>query len=1096
MRDVGEWLEQLGLGKYAEIFAENDLTPDVLSELTEVDLKELGMSMGDRKRILKAVARLDAETPGSDFGSPKSERSRTSSLPTSKAERRQLTVMFCDLVGSTSLAEQLDPEELRDVIAGCQEIWQMAIERYDGFVARYMGDGALAYFGYPKAHEDAAERAVRAGLEIITAMAAPGDNRRQKHGIELAVRVGIATGPVVVGDLGKGTAKESAAFGETPNLAARLQAVAVANTIVVSPGTHRLTEGQFDYRDLGERDLKGIGEPVRAWQVLGEGGAESRFDALYGQKITPLVGRAEELAILANRWEHTKESEGQVVLISGEPGIGKSRLCETIAAQISEEPQHTLRYQCSPHHTNTAYYPVIRHLQHAAGFSAKDTETERLDKLEELLKTSNDIEVELPLLADLLSVSLSARYSPPPFDAQHKKERTIRSLIGLIDRLSDVRPVLIVFEDLHWVDPSTMEFLARLVEKAEDDRLLMLITFRPEIEAPWMAHAHRTLLTLNRISNRETRTMLRELSGPYQLSEGIIGELVEKADGVPLFIEEMTRAVLETEIRVPNGSEVTSLEVPATLQDSLMARLDRLQTAKPVAQIGAAIGREFTREILDSVCEMTPSDVDRAVNELVDTGLVFLRGGELGRTCVFKHALVQDAAYNSLLLADRVKIHRRIAEMLDGSNFDQPALLAHHWERAGDLEKALEFRLQAADRATELDAVAERDAQNWHVLDILERLPETPERRMAYVKMIQTMYRDTFWRTDEEYQQALRHLESALDIASDLDDDASRTSLLAYRGRHWTGEGDLIQAAEDAKSLGDKRLQAEIEDRFSGYFGQRGQFDDSNVHAVRAIELWDEIGDVLETGFSMAGAGRCHHSRAGKLEESLEFARRARAIAESTGNLELKAWTAMESEPYMYQGLWEQAIEAAEAGLPIAWEIGHWRVIMFSSAWATIAYTKLQQLQEAENLMERALKGADPRIGDNYTRVYLRFALSQLRLAQSQLDAALAAAEHAAELTDLKTMGVEHGVVPRVLGQALEAMGRRDEAEIEFRRSLDRLGKIQSKPELGQTLLAYGRFKDEDDKDQGRQLLTKALEIFDDINAPGWIAETRVALDT
>lgn len=1094
MRDIGDWLEQLGLGKYTDVFAENDLTLDLLLELTEGDLKELGLSMGDRKRLLKAISHLDSEVRASESESSDLELPCTSSVQPAKAERRQLTVMFCDLVGSTPLAEKLDPEDLREIVAGCQEAWKGAIERFDGFVARYMGDGALAYFGYPRAHEDAAERAVRAGLGIIDSMATINEELRNRLDAELSVRIGIATGPVVVGNLGEGTARESAAFGETPNLAARLQATAEPSAIVVSASTRRLTGGQFEFHYLGELNLKGVGRPVRAWKVSGESGAESRFEALYGERLTPLVGRTEELKLLTSRWERTKEGEGQVVLICGEPGIGKSRLCETVAAQIFEEPQHTLRYQCSPHYTNDAYRPVIRQLEHAAGFSIEDATTEKLEKLERLLQPDKDIGTTLALLAELLSLPLNEPHESQKLDAQYKKELTIRALIGLIDRLSSDHPVLIIFEDLHWSDPSTKEFLTRLVEVAEDRSILILITLRPEFEPPWTAWSHTTLLTLSRISKKDSREMLSKLTGHHQLPEGIIGDLLEKADGVPLFIEEMSRAVIDLKTHSITGKTQSLLEVPATLQDSLMARLDRLRIGKSVAQVGAAIGREFPRQLLDKACKMKSREIDRALDQLVESGLVFRRGGALGDTFMFKHALVQDVAYNGLLLSDRAKIHRRIAEALVGFNSDEPALLAHHWERAGALEKALEYRLRAVNRAASLFAVAERDAQAWHILDLLGRLPKTPERRKIYVEMILTSFRDAFWRNEDEYQQGLRHLENAINIAADLNDEATRSRLLAYRGRHWTGEPDMIQAAEIAETLGDTRLQAEVEDRFSGYFGQRGEFEHSNVHAQRAIELWEELGDEIETGFALAGSGRCHHSRAGKLEASLNFAIRARKIAQSTGNLELKAWTAMESEPYMYMGLWERAVEAAEAGLPTAWEIGYWRVVMFASAWATIAYTKLGKFRDAEELIGRALKGADPRTGDNYCRVYSRFALSTLRLAQGQIDSALQAAQAAAELTDQASMALEYGVVPRVIAQACEAKGYRDDAERQFRRSLELLSGIQSKPELAQSLLAYGRFKLEDDDSEGRRLLAQALDIFHDINAPGWAEEVHAAL--
>ena len=437
MSALRAWLDQHGLGKYVELFAENDIGLDVLPDLTDADLKGLGMSLGDRRRILRAAASLDPTMASSEPAvAPRADER--------DAERRQLTVMFCDLVGSTELSQRLDPEDLREIIQGYQDCCTAVVARYEGVVAKYMGDGVLAYFGYPRAHEDDAERAVRAGLDIVADIASVSRSQAARLPDPLAVRVGIATGLVVVGDLrGEAAVETDAVVGETPNLAARLQGLAEPNTVVVAPDTHRLTAGHFRYRDLGERPLKGIARPVQVWQALGEGAAESRFEARHGRQLTPLVGREEEVALLARRWERAKEGEGQVAVVSGEPGIGKSRLCETLRARVAEQPHTRLTYQCSPHHINSAFYPVINQLGRAAGIEPQSAADEKLDSLEALLHRSSDtLEEDVPLLATLLSIPLADRFSAHSLDAQQQKEQTFRALVRQLEGLAAQHPVL------------------------------------------------------------------------------------------------------------------------------------------------------------------------------------------------------------------------------------------------------------------------------------------------------------------------------------------------------------------------------------------------------------------------------------------------------------------------------------------------------------------------------------------------------------------------------------------------------------------------------------------------------------------------------
>jgi class 3 adenylate cyclase len=1071
---VTKWLEQLGLGQYAEAFEKNAVGLEHLPDLDHETLKELGIhAVGHRMTVLKAAAQPKDQMGSAAIRETDSAPPIPSSSP--EAERRQLTVMFCDLVGSTGLSQKLDPEDLRDVNRAYQDTCKAAIERYEGYVARYMGDGVLAYFGYPRAHEDDAERAIFAGLGIVESVVGLNATVGDQQAVELGVRVGIATGPVVVGDIiGEGASQESAVVGQTPNLAARLQGIAEPNAVVVAPDTHRLTRGYFEFRPLGERRLKGITRPVEAWQALGESSAESRFEALRARRLTPLVGRDEEATLLVRRWERAKEGEGQVVLISGEPGIGKSRLCETLRARIAEQPQFRLAYQCSPYYARSAFHPVISQLKRAAEINPQSDAAKNLDKLEALLRESSDaLEEDVPLLAALLSIPLTKRYSPIDIDAQEHKERTLEALVHQVEALSAQRPVLIIFEDLHWVDPSTLELLDKLVERVEELQVLMLITCRPEFRPNWTSLGHVTFLTLKRISKRESRVLSDAVIGTDSLSENVVNEIVAKTDGVPLFIEEVTRTLLEVQKSSGRGAlDNTQFEVPKTLQDSLVARLDRLTIGKHVAQLGAAIGREFTEELLESVCELERSELDRGLDELVERGLLFRRGSRPGATCIFKHALLQDAAYNSLLLAKRKPLHGRIAEALTAQSPEQAAILAHHWERAENFELAVNQRLEAAKQAIGLHALWEAMDQYSLALDLLDRLPETQETLGCHVDTMLAIIRiigiggSDSWQDEEQRRRALRHLDKAIRAATGGGDLAVLAQLEAFKGRNWADEVLLTQAVEDADASGDKTVQAEVSSRFSGYLGQRGRYEDSYVHTDRTIEIYGQLGERTLQGLALAGEGRCYSARSGRLDDSLRYASRAREMAKTSSDLQLKAWTAMESEPHMYKGLWEEAVDVAKENLPVAFEIGEWQIMLFASAWAAFSCIKLGRLEDAGRFLEEASAGVEQRAGLDFPHAYFGTVVAQLQLTRGETEKALLAAQMALERADRGGYLLEQGAAHRTLGQVYAVAGNRSEAEVAFRRSIEVLGGIQSRPELAQTLLAYGRFKNDEDVDE------------------------------
>jgi class 3 adenylate cyclase/tetratricopeptide (TPR) repeat protein/ABC-type transport system involved in cytochrome c biogenesis ATPase subunit len=723
MQQIADWLEKLGLGQYALRFAENGIDLSVLPELTDQDFDRLGVLLGHRRKMLRVIAELNQ----AELVAEPARRH--------DAERRHLTVMFCDLVGSTALSARLDPEDMWEVIRAYRVACARVIATYDGIIARFVGDGILAYFGYPRAHEDDAERAVRAGLDIITAIG-PLETRAEER---VEVRIAIATGLVVVGDLiSGGASEEQAMVGDTPNVAARLQSLAEPGAVVVAASTRQLLGDLFNFRNLGRREVKGISEPIEVWAAEAAAASESRFEAVRtAARSMGFVGRKAEIAFALSRQQLAWQGQGQVVLISGEAGIGKSRIVATLSESLALGSHRRVRYQCSPYHTNSALHPFVAQLERAAGIRSRDTPGQKLDKLEAMLALgTQQVATATPLIAALLSITTGERYPPLGLSPVQQRRQTFATLLDQLEGLARQQPVLIVCEDMHWADATTLELFDLTVDRIRGLPILVLMTFRPEFEPPWTGLANVSLLRLDRLDRQDTRALVEQVTVGRELPGEMMTQIIDRTDGIPLFVEELTKMVLESGLLVKDtgryrlDSPLPPLAIPATLQDSLMARLDRLAPVKEVAQIGAAIGRDFSYTLLRCVAGRDDLALSAALGQLEEAELLSRRGTPPDASYSFKHALVQEAAYESLLKSRRHLLHKHIGDVLRDQfpviAETEPEVVAYHFTEAGLSEVALEWWRKAGQQALKRSAYSEAIAHLGKAVAIADELPDEP----------------------------------------------------------------------------------------------------------------------------------------------------------------------------------------------------------------------------------------------------------------------------------------------------------------------------------------------------------------------------------
>jgi class 3 adenylate cyclase/tetratricopeptide (TPR) repeat protein len=1015
----------------------------------------------------------------------------------SLTERRQLTVMFCDLVGSTAISERVDPEELRELLAAYQKTCAAVVSRFDGYLAFRVGDGLLIYFGYPQAHEDDAVRAVRAGLDIIEAIRALNAEVALPE-ITLAVRIGINTGLVVAGDIGNGECREEMAIvGETPNIAARLQTLAKPGTVVIGPSTHRLVEGMFICNDLGPRHLKGISEPVRVYRVRAKSGARNRFEARVTRGLTPLVGRDEEISILLKRWEQAQDGEGQVVLLSGEAGIGKSRILRGFQEHLGSGRHNQVLYYCSPYQRNSPFYPAIDQLERGLGFRKSDSMEQKLDKLDTVLG-----DLGLPvmncalLLASLLSLTVAERYPSLALTPQDAKKKTLEVLFAIITATMSREPLLMIVEDAHWIDPSTLELLALLVERLRSARFLLVVTFRPEFEPPWGNYAHVTGLTLNHLSHRESADIVAKVAGGKALPAEIIEHIVAKTDGVPLFVEELTKTVLEsgllqeTDRRFTLAGPLPALAIPTSLQDSLMARLDRLGPVKEVAQLAATLGRTFGYELLAAVAPLEGPALADALSQLVDAELIYQHGELPDATYEFKHALVQDVAYSSLLHSKRRQLHGQIGKVLE-ERFPataelQPELLAYHYREAALLERSVRYALRAGDVAAGRYAAVEARARYQAALEMAKSLAPTENTSRLQIQAILKLANVASNR--EQLEGDLANMEYARTLAEAINHQHRLCQIYYWTGRinYVLGRFDLSaeyaeKSLQIAEALGgDDRTTAGPVNLLARLYCLRGEGRKSSEYAARSLEQMHRLGNCIEEA-AVAGVLAFAYGVYGRFPQAFVAADHGLELARKLDHLPtLAACFFFRGVVKGWYGELLSAVSDFEEAIAIAEKAGDVFRQCVAYGWRGEAYLLAENVGPARDDLTRCLALGD-QIGTSFHRGAFQAFLAKVHLLQGDIEAALRISEEACEIALATAQAWSHSIALR---SHAEVLLRTDppnvmQAEDDLRAAIAIQEKRECRCDLAWSRLALGHvFVAKGDLENAKQAFTVADQMF------------------
>jgi class 3 adenylate cyclase/tetratricopeptide (TPR) repeat protein len=1044
-------LQEIGLAEHAETFRTEKIDAAVLPTLSDADLRELGLPLGDRKKLRAAIDALGA-TP---FPSaPSTPEPLQGAGPRSAAEQRHLTVMFCDIVDSTRLAVTLELESLQRTVEAYQHKVATCVARYDGFVAKFMGDGVLVYFGYPQAHEDDAERAIRTGLDIVAAM----PSVRAIDGPELACRIGISSGVVVVGEsISVGAAAELAVLGEAPNLAARLQAAAPRNAVIIAAGTRALVGNLFELKPIEPMRLRGFGAGIPAWQVIAAYDDASRFRATRDPTSAGFIGRDAELALLLDRWTVAATGEGQLFLLSGEPGLGKSRLCETMLSHVAE-PHTEIRLQCSPYHTNSALYPVLRHLELSAGLAHEESPSLRRARFARLFTDAERAERAVTLLGPALGLLDAASSSDT--DPAGSKAQTLALLLDLLLAPAADRPLCILVEDTHWIDPTTQELLSLLIDRLADLQVLLLITHRPEFNPPWGTPAYLTRLAMNRLNARACAGLIGDLARGKALPDEVLRQIVAKADGVPLFVEELTKAVLESGLLTEDAKvwrlegALPPLAIPSSLHDSFMARLDRMAPVKEVAQVGAAIGREFSSRLLAPVLDMKAAALGAALGRLVEAGLLVNRGGDL---YAFKHALTRDAAYTSLLRSRRQICHQRIANALE--EFDdgfvrarEPELLAYHYQEAGDFSTALTHWITAGDIAERRGASEEAVAHYRFARRLTDDglLPAADRTRAPEVllKLGNAQMQTAGYHSEEVSQlyQLARDAALALDQQDEAAEAGIRMSQFLYGTcRH----RDVLEIGDSILRGQTDRLRPETLVHVWVLMGSTiyclGDFRNALVYSERAMELDDRVNCTHRApwgGADPAIVARDYVEMAlrvlGDFARSLSVSEQCMAIALERGHPFSLVWASVcRIVALAGFGLYAEAVACADHAIAICEKHG------FDTRIGNVLFHRGPSLFELGE-QERGLADLQRGVAQWRERNGIFFLarnlakLAEYQLRANQLEEAranLGEAEHLAETTEEKDHLAE---IIRLRGRLWQAEGCHEQAKICYERAVAR----------------------------------------------------------
>lgn len=1027
-----------------------------------------------------------------------------------EAERRQVTVLFCDMVGSTELSARLDPEDLRAIISGFHAACARAIAQADGFVAKYLGDGLLAYFGYPRAEEDDAERAVRAALAAVEATG----RLRSADGEPLAARAGIATGVVVVGDaVGEGASLERGMVGETPNLAARLQALAAPGTVVIAPSTRRMLGRLFEYRELGPQNLKGFSRPVSAYQVIRPVTGESRFEARQEHGMAPLIGRAEELALLERSWREAVAGEGRAVILRGEPGIGKSRLVRALLDRTGGEAAVRLHYSCSPQHRDSALFPIVAQLEHDAGFVREDGPQARRAKLQALYAGLGMPPDDVSLIEDLLSIppENSAR---PAFSARRQKERTFEALIRTVLAACRRKPVLMVFEDAHWGDPTTLELLGQFIGRLKQKPILLAITARPDFKPPWSA-ADVTALELARLGRSSAAALVAQISGRAALPAEVMRQIVERTDGVPLFVEELTKAVLESGAASgPRPRALIVRAIPTTLHDSLMARIDRLPSARLAVQTGSAIGREFSYELLRAAAGIDDRKLTEALGDLVRSELLFCHGEPPSAVYRFKHALVQDAAYESLLKSRRVGLHARIAGILERSPSlveTEPETLARHFTAARQPEQAIKYWLAAGRRASRRGAYLEAVSHFNAGIDIVASVADERERARLEIELQAPLgFALTALKgyTAPEVREAFSRAYELSPIAGETSHEIPVLFLRAISRDHWVG-GNIPTATSSAFELlqigertQDGELTAIAHGLLLGILHHAGDLAASDAQFGKLDALYDpprrgkilaRFGeDNLSTvwpyhAFNLAWLGRIEEAWAAAEDIVASARQAAEAFSAATTICRTAVCAALLRDPAKTAPLAEEAQVSARA-LGLSPLLGQCAILI---GWSTALDGRpeegVSRIREGIALWHST--GA-------MAALPLYFALlADALLADGRPPEALAAADEGLEWSERNAERGWDCLLRCFRGDALAASGRPVEAEADFESALAwsrvrgaRLGELYAAIRLGRLWRGAHR------ADEARALLKAVCGAFAEPAGTPLVGEARAVL--